>query len=139
MQSLAQREKEGGSSWWKPWSWGSEPTEKWSGLTREQLNSEERQFQAELRAELKKQNPKLPDTEIDKMMPPMLSRQQGQSGQMQPPPGRSSRAMEAPPSPQGQKWFAVTLPDGTKANRQMSQEYADALAARGVQVTPVGQ
>ena len=152
MPSLAPGQKEGGSSWYNPWSWGDKPTEKWSGMTREQLNSQERQFQAELRAELKKQNPKLPDTEIDKMMPPMLTRQQAQGQQMAAPPGETTpRAMqppptakgfptlETPPAPQGEKWFTVTLPDGTKANRSMSQEYADALQARGVTVTPVGQ
>lgn len=119
MPQLAAGTKEGGSSWYKPWTWGHEGTEKWSGMTREQLNSQERQFQAELRAELKKQNPKLTDAQLDKMVPPMLTSQ-----------GAAS---------QGEPSYSVTLPNGTKATRKMSPEYADALAARGVKVEPVGQ
>lgn len=142
MPQLAAGQKDGGSSWYKPWSWGSgDGTEKWSGMTREQLNDSERRFQAELRAELKKQNPKLPDSDLDKMVPSMLTSQQ-QTQAMQPPPQQkqSTPQMATPPAGgQGDRSYTVTLPDGTKASRTMSPEYADALAARGVKVEPVGQ
>ena len=159
MPSLAPGQKTGGSSWYKPWSWGSEPTESWSGMTREQLNDKERKFQAELRAELKKQNPKMPDTYLDQLVPQALSRQQGG---MQPPPGQAgeSRAMTAPPrqrgdrgdyaagalgvfpsppAPEGEAWYRITLPDGSTPIRHMTKEYADALAARGATVVAVDQ
>jgi hypothetical protein len=141
MPSLAPGKKEGGSSWYNPWSWGDQGTEKWSGMTREQLNAQEAQFQAELRAELKKQNPKMTDAQIDKMVPSMLTSQKAGAQQMQPPPQQGGAQAMAPPPGQagGQRSYSVTLPDGTKATRQMSPEYADALAARGVKVEPVGQ
>ena len=133
--------------------------ESWSGLTREQLNDKERKFQAELRAELKKQNPKMPDTYLDQLVPQALSRQQGG---MQPPPGQAgeSRAMTAPPHqrgdrgdyaagalgvfpsppvPEGEAWYRITLPDGSTPIRHMTKEYADALAARGATVVAVDQ
>ena len=140
MPQLAAGQKEGGSSWYKPWTWGDQGTEKWSGMTRAQLNGQEAQFQAELRAELKKQNPKMTDAQIDRMVPSMLTSQSGAAAkQMQPPPqqGGSPQAMQPPPG--AQKAYSITLPDGTKATRQMSPEYADALAARGVKVEPLGQ
>jgi len=162
MPSLAQGQKEGESSWYKPWTWGSEGTEKWSGMTREQLNDSERRFQAELRAELKKQNPKLGDTEIDKMVPSMLTSQKAGGQQMQPPPSQgSAQAMQPPPgqdggvrsalaksalgvqpgpqAPPGEQWYTVRMPDGSTPIRHMSPEYAEALKARGITVQPSGQ
>jgi hypothetical protein len=121
----------------------------YQGHTKEELQSYENGIRAELRSELRKQNPKLSDTDIDKMMPAsMFSKQQpgGKQGGMSAPPqapGTGSitdtvgqaQAMQAPPDAGGTKLYEVKLPDGTITRRQMSQEYADSLQAQGVKVT----
>jgi hypothetical protein len=137
---------------------GKDDPETWSGMTREQLNDAERRFQAELRAELKKQNPKLADADIDKMVPQMLTSQKG-GQQMQPPPQQGGPQAMAPPpdkvqtsmanaakgvmpgaqAPPGEAYYRVRMPDGSIPIRHMTPEYAEALKARGITVEPVDQ
>jgi hypothetical protein len=89
---------------------------------------------------LKKQNPKMTDSQIDRMVPSMLTSQKAGAQAMSPPPQQGGAQMAPPPGQAGgDRNYSVTLPDGTKATRKMSPEYADALAARGVKVEPVGQ
>jgi hypothetical protein len=111
----------------------------YQGHTKEELQSYENGIRAELRAELRKQNPKLADADIDRMMPAsMFSKKQegGKQGLSEVPAQPSGKGgMDAVPQPGGQKLYEVTLPDGTITRRQMSQEYADSLQAQGVKVT----
>ena len=122
-------------SWWAK-LWGSKPAESWSGLTRDQLYTQERMFQAELRAELKNQNKKMPDSQIDSWVPQALSRPQMENMPSGPTTAQAAdRTMEnMPDGGQEEHVYIVTFPNGGTATRTMSPEYADALRARGIKV-----
>jgi hypothetical protein len=60
---------------------------------------------------------------------------------MAPPPGRKGSSIPGMNAFEnlkpGEKVYILVLPDGSTAYRPMTQEYADALKARGVKVDPV--
>ena len=56
----------------KRWWWFDKPAEYYGGLGKDELPGAEREFRIRLRTELKKQNPKMSDEEINGLMPPPI-------------------------------------------------------------------
>lgn len=118
--------------------WFSPDETTYAGMSQEAAGQEERQFLAELRAELKKQNPKISDTDLDKLVPPPLIRS-GKGGQgMSAPPGQAQTSGLTPPPAAQQSMYSVSLPNGQRVTRKMSPDYVQALKAQGLEVTLMG-
>jgi len=105
--------------WWSK-LWGDRST--YGGYTEDQLKQYDGMIRSELRAELKRENQKLPDTMIDQMMPPagFGQKQGGQPGGMQQAPPQPGQGMETPPPKPGA--YTVTAPDGRVLATDISEE-----------------
>jgi hypothetical protein len=120
----------------------------YGGYTEEQLKQYDGMIRAELRAELKRENPKLPDSMIDQMMPAAGFTQkqgggpqggaQGMTAAPKPPgQGAPENTPQGAPPGMGQQIYSV-LTQGGRVQRSMSKEQADALKSQGIDVTLVG-
>lgn len=130
---------------------GADDPDTIAGMTQQQAAREEAQFLAELRAELKKQNPKMADSDLDKLVPQPLirvgnkdvgfDRRPGNPVEQQDvgfrnPHGNDPRALSSPPGTQSM--YSVLLANGQRVQRRMSPEYVQALKAQGLEVTLMG-
>ena len=116
----------------------------YGGYSEQQLGQYDKQARSELRAILKEQNKGLTDAQIDQMMPASGFGQKQAGGQqggpqagMQPAPQQPGQG--APPDMGGgpKMNYSVLTPQG-RVERQMTREQADALKARGTDVSLLG-
>lgn len=131
------------------WGIGKGP-DTFGAYTKEQLQAYESQGRAELRSELRKQNPKLSDSDIDHMVPPSAfgggeMKPPPQPGGMTAPPPKTTAAspgMQAPPPhPAGGEdegaveMYNIWVPGENRwESRQMGKNRADWLTSQGAKV-----
>lgn len=121
--------------WWKK---NAPPTI--GGLNEKDAQSLENQFLAEVRAEIKAQNKKASDADIDKLMPKALLAQGIPNPPGQQPQAAQNRAMPGAPEQNqpGEQTYVVKLPNGQTVQKRMSKEQADYLKSQGINVEQSG-